>query len=174
MPARRLKNSLRQILVKQDRSVHDELEREMALIGQEMQRLHEKVVRSWTHRPRFVFSQRIQPALITVEVKPYGEYAKIWVWVDRGTEAHEIKPKPSNKSGKLKFRTGYSARTAPVAKADVGSGTASGAWRSASVIQHPGTEAREFTQDIYKKIQPGMRRRIENAIRRGIRRANRS
>lgn len=144
----------------------------MAAIGREGIQHFQKITASWDHQPDFAFTQRVSPKLIEVKIFPYGEHAQIFEWTDKGTKPHEIRPKPENKRGLLIFQTGYSARTAPIARFDVGSGTASGEWRAAASVQHPGTEARQFTQDYTKKIQKTIQRRTENTIRRGLRRAH--
>lgn len=99
-----------------------------------------------------------------------GRYAPIWIYVDKGTKPHEIAAK---NVPLLKFQTGYSARTAPVAKYNQGTGTANGAWVTKAVVQHPGNEARKFTETIIDELDPPFPDRIQAAIARGIKKANR-
>lgn len=116
--------------------------------------------------------------MVTVAPEKFGKANAVWRYVDEGTgkwgknhSPYPIRPKRTNKSGLLKFQTGYSPMTAPVAKYNVGSGGRSGNWISSKGVIHPGIRPREFTKTINEELNPSRRARIENAIRRAIRRA---
>lgn len=131
---------------------------------------HRKIVRDWAHKPGFRRVRFKNPNVYSIKISPTGRYAPIWIYVDKGTKPHEIAAK---NAPLLKFQTGYSARTAPVAKYNQGTGTANGAFVSKAVVQHPGTEARKFTETIIDELDPPFPDRIQAAIQRGIKKANR-
>jgi hypothetical protein len=110
-----------------------------------------EVVRDWQTDVDFAAlpSQRREAYLY--EIKAIGAGAQIFVYVDQGTEPHEIRP--TKPGGVLAFRTGYSAKTAPVAQHAVGTGKATGAHVVATVVHHPGTEARQFTAVIFQQMR---------------------
>lgn len=102
------------------------------------------VVNSWKNKPEF----RAQKDQLDKSASRYVVLAmgpdktlSIWGYVDKGTEPHLIFPV---KAKALKFRTGYSARTAPIARADVGTGQASGPITYRAGVAHPGNEPRDF------------------------------
>lgn len=74
-----------------------------------------------------------------------------WAWIDKGTgtfgagsgRPYTIRPKGNYP---LRFQTGYSARTAPIAQSGVGTGEASGNFVSAYSVEHPGIRNRDFTK----------------------------
>lgn len=136
----------------------------------ELLTLHRKVVRDWTHRPGFRQQTYKSPTVYSVKIVPTGRYARIWIYVDLGTKPHPIAAK---NVPMLKFQTEYSARTAPVAKYNKGTGTASGAWVQKQEVQHPGTEARKFTETFVEELSPPFPDRIQAAIKTGITKANR-
>ena len=131
---------------------------------------HRKIVRQWQHKPGFRRVRFKNPNVYSIRIAPTGRNAPIWTYVDKGTKPHEIAAK---NVPYLKFQTGYSARTAPVAKTNQGTGTASGPWVTAAVVQHPGTEARKFTETLIEELTPPFPDRIQAAIARGIKKANR-
>jgi hypothetical protein len=149
-------------------------DREMAITlndtANELLAEHEKVVRQWTHKPRFKAVKIRQRTLQTIRIEPTGIHKKIWTYVDQGTRPHIIAAK---NVPLLKFQTGYSARTAPVARANVGTGTASGAWVQKTVVKHPGTEARKFSETLLDELDPPLDERMQAAIERGYTKANR-
>lgn len=163
------RSTVRQALLSRQTAMRAEAEHELRDIAAELKRWHELVVRDWDHRPRFEIEYDIGQYRIVFRVKATGRHAAIWQYVNEGTEPHQIYPRL--RGGKLTFRTAYTAKTAPVAKVNPGGGRASGEWRSSEVVNHPGSEARLFTQEFEKRLRPEFRRRMENAIRRGARRS---
>lgn len=169
MPSRRIGSTLRRTLVRTDDRLRRELVAEVSDIMNEVYYLLRSNVSSWTHKPRFRVLVRVTPVRIDANITPEGRHAAIFVYVDQGTEPHLIRAKTPG--GKLKFRTGYSAKTAAPARAQVGSGRATGGWVATEEVQHPGTEAREFMQTYMDQVDRTYRRRIENAMRRAASRA---
>lgn len=160
--------SLRQALLDFNVRAKNEVAKEMIQIGKDLRKEHQDVVSDWEHKPDFGASTQFVQNSISVEIKVKGQHKKIWRYVDEGTRPHLILPR--TEGGRLKFRTGYSPRTLPVAQAHMGTGTASGPFVSVAQVNHPGTEAREFGKTIAEDYKPEFRRRIENAFRRAARR----
>ncbi len=107
------KANFKTILKRQKKYADAEVSQELRDTGLEMRTSHEHVVREWTHKPVFKAEVNEQPYLKTVTIKVKGEAADIWTFVDKGTKPHDITAK---NVPFLKFQSGYSARTAPVAK----------------------------------------------------------
>ena len=164
------KRSFSDILARQRKYATEEAIDETDAIADEALTYHRKVVREWTHKPGFRQQKYKSPNVYSIKIVPTGRYATIWYYVDRGTKPHEIAAK---NVPLLRFQSGYSARTAPVAKSAQGTGQKFGAWVSAQVVQHPGTEARKFTENWLDELEPPFPDRIQAAIQRGINKANR-
>ena len=150
-------------------AVYEEVALELEAHGQLETAKRRKVTRTWGEgsRPTFGWAVYKEPARLTLE----GTIKKgqIYRWVDEGTDGpYPILPK--NPEGRLIFQTGYSAKTAPIAKFDQGTGTASGDWVSSQGVMHPGITAREFEKTFSKQFKPVLTRAIDQAIRRGLRR----
>jgi hypothetical protein len=167
MPKQR---SMSDLLARQRKFATAEAIEEVDAIATDGLTYHRKVVREWEHRPGFRQQKYRNPNVYTIKIVPTGRYAPIWYFVDRGTKPHEIAAK---NVPMLKFQTGYNARTAAPAKFAQGTGKASGAWVTKAVVQHPGTEAREFTQTWIDDLEPPFPDRIQAAIQRGLNKANR-
>lgn len=80
---------------------------------------------------------------------PGSEGAKKWAWLDQGTPAHTISPKPDNPRGLLFFLPGYQAGSSPGSLLTTSS-SSSGMLVAAKVVQHPGIEPRGWT-DLLKE-----------------------
>jgi hypothetical protein len=136
----------------------------------------EDVVSDWSkeNRPAFKIETKVGNEEIRATVRPVvrGKGWLIFKWTDLGTRAHPIDPKPSNRRGRLIFQAGYSPKTLPIARAHVGDGQAHGDWTSPEHVDHPGTQARKFSETIQKRTYPNFRKSIENAFRRIERRMN--
>jgi hypothetical protein len=166
--ARSVESAIRQRLIQQDKAVREELALVAEIHAELLVSKHEAVVRDWTRRPFFKPFVYVSKRQIISDVTVTGKHAKLYLWTDKGTKPHLIQPK--QKGGHLTFQTGYSARTKPVAKFNVGTGRKFGAWRRVRVVHHPGTKARKFSETFNKETLPDLRREISNAIRRGLRR----
>lgn len=162
--------SMKSLLQKQKKFAEQEVDYELRATGQELRTDHEKVVRDWTHKPTFRAEVQNTPAFKTVRILPKGKYANIWVYVDQGTKPHKIRAR--NKPY-LAFQTGYSARTAPIAKYNKGTGQRFGAWVQKKEVNHPGTKARKFSKTFLDELTPPLHIRIQAAVKRGYDKANR-
>lgn len=162
--------SFKTILARQKKYVELEVDDEMRATGQEMKTDLDKVVRPWKHRITFRAQLDNRAAVRTVKIVPQGANKAIWYYVDLGTKPHIIRAK--NKPF-LKFQSGYSARTAPVAKFNQGTGQKFGAWKQKREVHHPGTKARKFSETFFKELTPPFPDRIQAAVKRGLNKANR-
>jgi hypothetical protein len=116
--------------------------------GDEVARIAEKdlneVVSDWKNQPLFVTEYRgNQKGSLVWTINATGDEKAIEIfgYVDQGTEPHIIRPVNASR---LRFSSGYQAKTAPIANAQAGSGRSSGDVVFAKEVHHPGTEAREF------------------------------
>lgn len=130
---------------------------------------HERVVADWESDVGFQARKSVTPDAIKIHIYPTGADKQVWTYVDQGTKPHVIAPKGPGYP--LRFRTGYKPKTLPrPARTVIGGGGAAGPEVRAMRVQHPGTEARNFTKQIAKEMGPEIRGEIENAFRRAARR----
>lgn len=123
----------------------------------------ENVSERWEHRVKFTQDWSESPHSYEVIIRPTGENKKIFGYVDQGTKPHLIQP--LNPVGKLKFRTGYSPRTAYRGQTNVGTGQAYGGWVNKTVVNHPGSKAREFSGQILEDLSPTLEQRVTKALK---------
>lgn len=174
MPSRAFR-SARQHLIRTDTNVRRAVRQAVFEAADELNDKAETAVSDWKHKPRFQVQRVITPSMISVTISPAGRNATIFNYVDQGTKGPYRIPKfirPETQTAKpvlLKFRTGYNARTAPVAKHHQGSGRASGAWVSKRQVTHPGIRARKFLTTFEEELRPSLNRRVDNGIRRAVR-----
>lgn len=156
-----------------DTIARKELEKGLDNVGKALVKSHERIVRDWKTEIKFKSRRIVTPRKISVVVFPTGENAKIWIFVDKGTDEHEIKPKKPG--GTLVFRWGgkgsYTPKTmAKPARTVAGGGTVRGPIVYRKKVDHPGSEGRDFSGQIAKTGQRMYRNEIENAFRRAARR----
>lgn len=158
------------ILKRQRKYIEQEVYSTTYDTAEELKEKHREVVRDWTHKPGFRQQTYSSPAVFSIKIVPTGRYAPIYGYVDKGTKPHLIAAK---NAPLLHFQTGYSARTAAVAKFNQGTGTASGPWIAKQQVNHPGTEAREFGKTFLEELSPTFGQRIQAAIKLGVAKAKR-
>jgi len=155
-----------------------EIVKELNDQAQIMRRLYLKTVRTWkAPRPVFKVTAAIkgppgprggvatQQAIASVETTD-----ERFIWTDQGTRPHIIR---SKRGRLLRFKVGgYQPKTRRRTLGS-GRGKAGRSWRSAEVIHHPGTKAREFTREIQKRRRAPFFKAMREANLRGIRRAQR-
>ena len=131
----------------------------------------ERIVKSWKHRPNFKAMKRVRGGGISIYVYPTGENAKIWNFVSRGTKKHTIKPRKPG--GKLAFPWGgYGSYKPKTSKGGHygGPGTVANPKTTVlPVVEHPGSEGRNFEEIISKWYRSKHANTIRAAIRRGAR-----
>ena len=127
-----------------------------------------RVVANWAHKPAFKARKSVSRGGIIVYVYPSGENAKYWIWTSRGTKPHKIRPR---RAKVLAFPSVYIPKTTPRGPSYGGPGTSSGPTRFAQEVDHPGTKARHFEEAWARWARTWYKREIDNAMRRGARRA---
>lgn len=135
----------------------------------ELERRYNSAVSDWKGKPRFYREIQVERDKITGRIRVAGsEDVKLhFLWTDQGTKPHTIRAKDAPL---LRFQTGFSPRTAPIARAQVGDGKASGDWVAKKEVSHPGTAARQFTQEWVKQQTPILLKTLKTAIRTAVRR----
>ena len=141
----------------------------------ELIQAHKRVVSNWRNEPEFKARKRIERKGISVFVYASGENARIWGYVTGGTRKHKIPLRPKPPGTALRFNWGgkgsYKPKTAPVGKFGGPGRVVGGKATFAKQVQHPGTKARNFEKTIADDYKKTFNRDIENAMRRGLRRA---
>lgn len=174
-------------MVRKDAALREEIEKELEQAGETVRLELVANTLTWKNKPKFTKKFTIKRTLLAVDVTvdKRTKAGKIFTYVSGGTgkwgksaRPYKIRAKTRNGiPGKLKFQTNYIPKTeavrpnARIAKANVGPGVAVGPWRQADEVEHPGIEPRNFVDVAVNGLQPSFRRRIENAIRRAVRRA---
>ena len=169
-----IRSPQRQTLLARFRDAYDEVKRSVeGPVKKQSVEIAEDIVSNWENPPKFVASLYIDEDKISLYVEPTGPNAKKWEWTSRGTPAHLIAAGTRVKGGvknKLLFKANYTPKTAP-GPTWGGPGKASGPWVSKRVVKHPGTKPRKFEEYIGKQIKADFKREVENAFRRGVRKA---
>ena len=125
-----------------------------------------KVVANWAGKPKFIAKMSDKGGDFVLSVRPAGKNAQKWRWVSRGTKGpYKIAAK---NAPSLAFRTNYKPKTRAGGFYG-GPGTATGPRVFPKEVMHPGIEPRLFEEEIAETFVPGFRQRIENTIRREIR-----
>lgn len=126
-------------------------ERVLSKTGKDFREGFEQSVDGWEHQVKFDTQTQINGRQARVIV---GTNDEIYGYVNHGTKPHDIRPK--NK-GRLNFRTGYRAKTRRGSLRS-GPGGASGGWVSAKKVKHPGTEPRNFDEEVVRRTKPKFER----------------
>lgn len=119
----------------------------------------DKTTSTWNHKPRFaIFRNKPWVREVSTDSEIYG-------FVDEGTKPHEIRPRNGRV---LVFKGNYR----PKSKVKV-IGSSSGGAAGAEVftqkpVQHPGTEAREFSDMIQEEWEDELAKRIQSAINKEV------
>lgn len=126
---------------------------------------HELIVANWSSDVGFQARKFITGDSISINVFPTGADKQIWIFVDQGTKPHTIRAKGG---GRLKFQAGtYKPKTlANPARTASGGGTVSGGVTVfPKAVNHPGTQARNFSETIAEDIRPSFIQEMEAAFR---------
>lgn len=127
-------------------------ERVLDKTGKDFLEGFDQSVDGWEHEVRFGVQSEINGRQARVIV---GTDDEIYGYVNHGTKPHDIKPK---RKGRLSFRTGYRAKTRRGSLRS-GAGGASGPWVSTKkTIKHPGTEPRNFDEEVVRRTKPKFER----------------
>lgn len=120
----------------------------------------EKTTRTWEHKPVFgtsVFSSGDKHSAVI------GTNDKIYKFVDQGTKPHTIKAK--RRGGRLAYnKGGFRAKTSPRRLSSGAGARANGPLRRPKAVRHPGTKAREFSDEISKRWRNPSVRLLQDAF----------
>ena len=137
-----------------------EFEKEAKATANDIELDFELTTATWEHQVDFEKLVDVDgPASVDIFV---GTDDEIYGYVNDGTEEHIIEPKGPYP---LSFQSGYKAKTSP-GKMTARTGGAFGPAVFAAWVLHPGTEARNFDEEIQKVWKPKFKRRMEKAMKR--------
>lgn len=156
-------SDLATVIRRRDIKLKNVMHAELTRIMLEQKAQYTRVVMRWSNKPDFRVMMVRAPKFLMGRVVVKGKAMKIWQYVDKGTRAHFIRPrfKPF-----LMFRSGYSPRTAPIARFNVGTGKSFGKPVKTLLVLHPGSEARKFSETFAETVRLTIKPRIERAIQR--------
>lgn len=120
-------------------------------------RQYQRTVASWSKKPTFQYEIDGFEVLVGTDNEIYG-------YVDLGTKPHPIVAK---NAPSLKFQVGYKPKT-QVNRIGSNSGGSFGNWASLIAVQHPGTDARNFTKRIQEQAQKIIQREAQRAINKAL------
>lgn len=119
---------------------------------------------TWKHKPKFIVKRETPTSRII-----YTE-DDVWNMLEVGTRPHIIRPKPTNRSGMLRFKWdgfgSYGAKTKPGSLSSKGARYPTTPVRR-RVVKHPGTKARRWTiaaKDKYRTLMPRIIQRAIDAV----------
>jgi hypothetical protein len=145
----------------------DELRAETEKISKEIKADFEKTTKTWEHKPKFDVKTKSTNEQVSIAVSTKD---KVYGYVDQGTRPHIIKPRRAK-------RLAFSSKFKPKTKVRV-IGSQAGARGKvdtfAQVVHHPGSDAREFAQEIQAAWQPKLKKRIEQTITRAAKKSGHS
>lgn len=127
-----------------------------------------RITDPWDHQPEFKCFVGISRGGLIIWVFPFGENKKYWIWVSRGTKKHTIEAK--NKP-LLIYPSIYNPHTTVRGPGYKGKGEESGPLVFRRSVEHPGIKARHFEEAWARWAEPWFPREMENAARRGARKA---
>jgi len=135
-----------------------------------------RIVASWQHQPEFKAMKKVTRADIRIYVYPTGPHKDIWIYVSRGTGLYGPKKskypiEPKKKGGVLAFPSVYVPKTTVRGPGYKGPGKSSGPTIFAKHVMHPGIKGRRFEEAWARWGKTWFRREMENAMKRGARRA---
>jgi hypothetical protein len=122
----------------------------------------ERQVSYWDEIPEFDYAANITREGLSIWAYP-TTMANIWQWVSRGVEGHMIRPR---RTQALKFRpkTSYSFGGYSFSAGSSKAVFSKGHW-------WPGIRPRRYEETVASEYNDEFRRKAENIMRRGIRRA---
>jgi hypothetical protein len=131
------------------------IEKEITRETRSIVREYEITVGTWKRKVRF-----------TITISPYefatvGTDNEIYGYVDKGTRPHIIRPK---KAKMLRFNTVFRAKTIPNQLRNR-AGMSAPPVAHALEVHHPGTEARNFTENISKRSEARFSKNMAKAMK---------
>lgn len=114
------------------------------------------VTSTWKNRPSFHIRK-------TNSGRTVSTRSKIFAYVDQGTKAHTIRPKRAG--GVLRFKAGGFKPKSRPGSLKASRGASGRKWVSSKAVQHPGTEAREFSKKVADKMQKQIGKEMRKAMK---------
>ena len=139
--------------------------------GRAVKKELEKTVRNFRGaRPGFETLIGLTRGEATVLTGPTGTLKAVqkWKWLDEGTRPHVIR---ARRAPLLRFRLGYNPGTRPGTLTTRGSYYVGAHWRSAKLVHHPGTKAREWSLLVQQRRRKPFIKRMNTAVRVGMKKA---
>jgi hypothetical protein len=145
-------------------AVRSEVRKAMHSIGIKAKKTFREITDNWKeeNQPRYNFETVNLKHAIRLTVYISGN-VKIFDYVSRGTDPHVIVPRNSKR---LIFRTGYKAKTQP-GSLKSGTSSYSGPKVAAKEVNHPGTKAREFEEQVAAMYESVFTVAVDEAVKRG-------
>jgi hypothetical protein len=139
-------------------------------VGRRLKADYEATTQTWERRPEFKVITRVRQTEDFVAVSVTTD-SQVYAWVDKGTQPHLIfAGYYTGKSDKkvLAFGAAFEPKTTP---GIIGSteGLVGGPTLFRAYVQHPGTEARRFTEVIEEITRERFYDEIHEALRRAAR-----
>jgi hypothetical protein len=135
--------------------------------GKEIVADYNQTVQTWRNKPSFEVAVSLSGGGATVLVTPDGPNRQQFEYVDKGTRPHIIRPR---RATVLRFKSTYRAKTSPGVIGS-GPGGASGSDVYRQFVNHPGTEARRFSEIIEKRRRKRFQEAMVDAMQRGMEKA---
>ncbi len=159
-----LQNAIRQ----RDRSLKRRLQGVVEELIFDAQSYHQGITSPWKNKPDWRVMFLRDPQVIIGRLVATDGKSKIWRYVDEGTGSRRPGGRPyfifPRRAPYLRFQIGYSARTQPIARYNVGTGQKFGPFVTKPFVLHPGIKPRQFTKDYADKQRPLFRTMVIRAI----------
>lgn len=134
---------------------------------------YDNITQTWENKP--VFNKKIGASVLRGGLFGKGAlYASvttdsdIYWFVTKGTKPHPIEPKPTNPTGMLVFGSTYKAKTTPRVLKSSSGGSSGPSVFARRIEEHPGSEARNFEDEIVKEQKPLIEEDFSNVLKRQI------
>lgn len=144
-------------------------QKETAKYGQYIKADLERLTAKWTgDKPEWVLIITISADGMILEVKPRSsddEGSLKFLWIDRGTKAHDIYPVNADR---LRFQTPYTAGSSPNSLFTIRASTGDQVVY-ANHVRHPGTKARNWSALVAKNHEKPFTRWVNAAVSKALR-----
>lgn len=135
--------------------------------GKEIVADYNQTVQTWRNKPTFEVAVSLSGGDVTVLVVPDGPNRQQFEYVDKGTRPHIIRPR---RATILRFKSAYRAKTQPgVIGSNPGGASGDDVYRQ--FVNHPGTEARRFSEIIEKRRRKRFQESMVDAMQKGMEKA---
>jgi len=144
-----------------------ELKKALNKVGGYAAGLYRKTVTTWKKKPTFTKGRAkwISSFALGVEITYTN---KVYMWTDFGTKPHVIR---ARNYPTLRFRSKYSPRTRKRTFRSYRN-RRYGPWRTPKKVNHPGTAAREFTEEIAARAEKKFDTEVDRIFRQMAARGN--